>query len=429
MTRSRRRRTLGSTRNLKQSTKSRTLAQLLDATDRGALIELVRRLVALSPEAERTCFEYLREHTADAPNAKAQAAAGAAHALWSEIDPDLAGLDDFGGGDYATQDDVAERLHELEQVLRTHSIDRDDRRALLDDVLPYIQSGNAGMDDALYDVAYATCSDEKDLRNLAERFESIAQDWTIDHARRIYRQLGDRENYLRLRRHRMQYGADFHDLATFHWEQGERRQAMDTAREGLNKAEGRMDELRAFLAERAKTAGDRHGYLDLQLAQAVEHLTLASYQAFRKVCNAGEWKAYEPRVLEVLTSAWEGEQLAIRMHRGEYDRAVTILAAMKYPDGRYGPGGVLRAAAKLEQQYPEQIVAFYLSALKRTYNPTRNTYARWARAVQMARHVWIDILQTPAKWETFAKGLKSANLRRPAFQMEFAKIVPGWTEL
>lgn len=73
------------------------------------------------------------------------------------------------------------------------------------------------------------------------------------------------------------------------------------------------------------------------------------------------------------------------MHRGEYDRAVTILATMKYPDDRYGPGGVLRAAAKLEQKYPEQILAFYLSPLKRTYNPTRNTYARWARAVQGAR--------------------------------------------
>ena len=77
-------------------------------------------------------FRVLREHTAGTPNAKARAAAAAAHALWSEIDPDLAELDEFGGGDYATQDDVTDRLHELKQVLRTHPIDRDDRRALLE---------------------------------------------------------------------------------------------------------------------------------------------------------------------------------------------------------------------------------------------------------------------------------------------------------
>jgi len=421
------RRRRGSRRTLRG--RARTLAELLDAAERPALIELVRQLVALSPEAERTCFEYLRAHTAGTPKAKAGAAAGVAHALWSEIEPDLAELDDLGGGDYATQDDVSDRLHELEQLLRKHPIHRDDRRELLDDLLPYIQSGNAGMDDALYDVAYATCCDGEDLRNLAKRFEAIAKDWPIDHARRIYRRLGDRENYLRLRRHRMKYGADYHDLATFYWEQGERQQAMDTAREGLRKAEGRMDELRAFLAERAKTAGDRQGYLDLQLVQAVEHLTLASYKAFRKVCNAQEWTAYEPRVLEALTSAWDEERLTIHMHRGELDRAMTILAAMNHPDDRYGPGEVLRIAAKLEQIYPEQILAFYLSALKRTYNPTRSTYVRWARAVQKARHVWVDILQTPAQWEAYAKGLKSANLRRPAFQMEFAKVVPGWTQL
>jgi len=134
----------------------------------------------------------------------------------------------------------------------------------------------AGMDDALYDVAYAACRDDEDLRDLAERFEALGQDWPIDHARRIYRRLGDREKYLRLRLRRMQYGADYQDLATFYWEQGERQQALQVAREGLKKAEGRMDELRTFLAGRAKAAGDRQGYMELQLAQATEHLTLAS---------------------------------------------------------------------------------------------------------------------------------------------------------
>src|SRR5579862_5480403 len=101
------RRTLRGMLNGKQGTRARTLAQLLDATERPALIDLVRQLAALSPEAERTCFEYLREHTARTPKARASAAAGVADALWSEIDPDLAELDDLGGGDYATQDDVA----------------------------------------------------------------------------------------------------------------------------------------------------------------------------------------------------------------------------------------------------------------------------------------------------------------------------------
>jgi hypothetical protein len=191
----------------------------------------------ISPETEHTCFEYLRRHVAKTPDAKAEAAAGVVFTLWSEIEPDLAELDEYGGGGHETQDHVGELLYELGEKLQKDTVPRDDRRALLDEVLPYIRSGNAGMDDALYEVAYAACRDDDDLRDLAERFEALGKDWPIDHARRIYRRLGDRENDLALRSHRMKYGVDYHDLATFHWEQGDRQQALEVAREGF--AEGR----------------------------------------------------------------------------------------------------------------------------------------------------------------------------------------------
>jgi len=47
-------------------------------------------------------------------------------------------------------------------------------------------------------------------------------------------------------------GAVYNDLAAFYWEQGERDKAMVIAREGLKKAKDRMDELRAFIAKRAR---------------------------------------------------------------------------------------------------------------------------------------------------------------------------------
>jgi hypothetical protein len=53
-------------------------------------------------------------------------------------------------------------------------------------------------------------------------------------------------------RNQMEYGADYHDLATFHWEHGERDKAVAIAREGLQNAKGRMDELHAFVAKQAK---------------------------------------------------------------------------------------------------------------------------------------------------------------------------------
>ena len=139
---------------------------------------------------------------------------------------------------------------------------------------------------------------------------------------------------------------------------------------------------------------------------------------------------FEPRVLDAMKDAWKEEQLKIYMHRGEYDQAVGVLSAMRYPNVRFEGGEVLEIAAELEEQYPDRILAFYLSGLPRlNQNATRETYARWAKIVAKVRHMWVDVLKAPTKWDTFARQLKAANLRRSAFHEEFAKVVPGWNEL
>jgi hypothetical protein len=173
-------------------------------------------------------------------------------------------------------------------MLSRKKIDAGYRRELLNNVLPYIDSGNAGLDDDLYAVAYAACYDNHDLRMLAEAFEAMQGEWKIDHARRIYRKIGDRDKYLELRNRKMVYGGDYHDLASFYWKAGEKQQAMQVAEEGLRKGQGRMEELRQFVAQQAKDAGNRDRYLELQFSQTVDHLTCEKYKTFRKLCTVAE---------------------------------------------------------------------------------------------------------------------------------------------
>lgn len=85
-------------------------------------------------------------------------------------------------------------------------------------------------------------------------------------------------------------------------------EAMQVAEEGLRKGEGRMDELRQFLAKRAEDSGNRERYLDLQFAQATDRLTLDKYKAFKKMCMADEWAVFESKVLDRLTDTRETEQ-------------------------------------------------------------------------------------------------------------------------
>jgi len=50
--------------------------------------------------------------------------------LWYEIEPELSELDEYGGGDYDTMDDVGERLYQLVGVLNKVTLDQEDREDL-----------------------------------------------------------------------------------------------------------------------------------------------------------------------------------------------------------------------------------------------------------------------------------------------------------
>jgi hypothetical protein len=73
---------------------------------------------------------------------------------------------------------------------------------------------------------------------------------------------------------------------------------------------------------------------------------------------------------------------------------------------------------------------FYVSGLGNlTINASRREYAREALVMAKVRHIYPDLLKSGNGWEKFAGKIKRENLRRPAFQEELAKAVPGWKEL
>jgi hypothetical protein len=406
------------------------LVRLVSAADSDILGGLILELAGGEPEVRRKCFEFLKKHVV-LPEAELEEAEGEAlMALWMELEPDLSELDEYGGGDHRTENHVGTLLYELAQRLQKGKAQRVYRRQIQDEVIPYIKSGNAGMDDALYEVAYATCRDKEDWRNLAECLEAIGREWPQDHARSIYRRIGDNEDYLRLRVLKMKYGGDFHDLATFYWERGEKERAIQVAEDGRKKGEGRMDELRSFLAKRARESGDRQALLKLEFEQTIDHLTLEKYKAFEKLCKPDEWRNDEQKILTSLDDTWETEKLKICMYRKDFEQALDTLQEMGPPGGRFDDEYALKVAQKLEERFPKEIMAHYRSGLGNLkVNLPRKVYA--AKAVFMAkiRHMFIDIQKSPEGWEAFALPIKDANRRRPAFQEEMAKKVPGWRVL
>ncbi len=63
----------------------------------------------------------------------------------------------------------------------------------------------------------------------------------------------------------------------------------------------------------------------------------------------------------------------------------------------------------------------------------RKEYTRKAQIMKKAHHVLVDVLvdvlRDPPRWRGFALKVKQDYIKRPAFQEEFAKAVPGWQAL
>ena len=414
----------------KKKTPADSLPELLEAAKREMLIELIIKLAENRTDVRVECLEYLQKHLTLSTAQKSRSEGEIIMGLWGDLYSDLYDLDEYGGGDYDKEDGVTDLMQEIQTILENSTVDEEARRGLLDEVVPFIESGNAGMDDSLYDLAYATCRSYDDWLNLAEMLEAMNKDWPTDHARKIYRKLGEREKYLELRQKKMKYGNDYHDLATFYWDEGNRKEALSIAEKGMKNGVGRMDELRAFLSDRALEDGNREYYLAIQFEQAVDHLTLEKYKSFKKICSAEEWMLFEPKIVEQFDTSWASEQLKIRMEREEYDEALALLLKSNYPCHVGDSGEALLIAKQLEERFPEQILTYYLSGLTQlNNNAPRKEYARLTRVMVNVRSLLVDVMKDEARWKVFAAKVKGENLRKPAFQEEFGKVIAEWGEL
>ncbi|VVS93892.1 hypothetical protein [Desulfoluna spongiiphila] len=410
--------------------KTDALAELVKKAPVKVLREMILSLAEPGSDFYRAAMHYLTEKIAVAEALEKDESGEVILALWEALLPDLTELNEYGGGDYDLEDAVAGLLVKIDEQLSIGNTGYPQRRELLDNVLGFIQSGNSGMEDPLYDVAYACCYDETDLRWFAKKLEGLGSDWEVRNARNIYRKIGDRDKYLELRLAHLTTGMDYYDLVTFYWEEGEKAKALEMAQRGLKEGQGRMDELREFVAERAAQTGDRSTFLTLQFEQATDRITLESYLKFQDLCTEAEWKNYESKLLARLKKDTGSAALKIRMHRKEYDEALDLLTRYRYPRDAWVDAYIIETAKELETRFPEEILVYYLSGLgNMKSSATRDEYARQAKIIAKVRRVLVQIIGAKERWTAFATKTKADNRKRPAFQEEFERVVPGWKKL
>lgn len=204
----------------------KSLKNLINKADKQILEKLIINLTDTSNEVLVECLEFLGKKLDLNESEKESVSSYKCMAIWNQIQWKIEEFDDYGGGDEQAYEEVGGKIYEIIDELENKQTVKHIRIDLVEEIFPYIESGNAGLDDELHALVNAACYDEEDFRLLAQKYEKSKNKWNHNRAMRIYRKIGDDDKYLEMRKADLKYGNDYHDLATFYFEKGNQEEAI-----------------------------------------------------------------------------------------------------------------------------------------------------------------------------------------------------------
>lgn len=154
----------------------------------------------------------------------------------------------YGGCPESDEEDAYDEMSIMEDLIeKNHDISWLVRKEVLDELLEQIAEDNSGFTDYMVDLTVKLCYSKEERLYLADFLSMNGSSYYKEFASRIYREIGENQKYLVSRKAQLNYGSDYLDLASYYKQNGNAELALQTVLEGLNKAEGRLDDIYGYL--------------------------------------------------------------------------------------------------------------------------------------------------------------------------------------
>lgn len=223
----------------------KTLKKLIDKYDKKQLIDLVGYIVKSNEAGQQALLDYCQENsTADN------------HMLivnkqirqhWNKAAAIIQEFDMYGGGSHSDEEDAYNELEEVVELIENNSTSWEIRKSVLDEMIKFVASDNSGFTDYLVDVAVIMCTNKEENMYLAKYLEKYGNSYYKKMAARIFLNNGEDEKFLESKKANLIYGSDYLELAQYYESHGDKGKAVKIVQTGLNKADGRLDEIYAYL--------------------------------------------------------------------------------------------------------------------------------------------------------------------------------------
>lgn len=153
----------------------------------------------------------------------------------------------YGGGPESDEDDAYAALEDIAKLMEDNEVSWSVRKEILDQMLDFVQSDNSGFTDYLMDIAVIMCKNKQENLYLADFLTEKANSYYRGVAARIYLENGEDQKFIENKKANLQYGSDYLELAAYYEKHHDSEKALKIVLEGLNRTDGRLDEIYEYL--------------------------------------------------------------------------------------------------------------------------------------------------------------------------------------
>ena len=370
---------------------------------------------------------------------------------WEKAENIIGEFNSYGGGSEYEENEAYGYIESISELIP--SLSWTTRQKILDGMLVQYHYGNSGFDDALTDACFQMCNERDEWLYLAGKLESYGGSWDKKLVMNIYRIIGDDASFLEMRNKNLHYGSDYFELVQYYTEKGDMEKSLSYAHKGLEKGEGRIDHLVAYLfdyyegkrqideleklfavceqrkQEHATIAGRLFDYYKAEgdyenakkcLLNEFEYIGSRGldkhYGKVRDYLNDSDWKLVEHKLFTALKTRNIEGYLHICLEKGlkqEIYDIITEKATRWGADYDY-------FADKLKKDFPEKIIEYYFKLAINLVEggANRKSYKQSMKYFKKAKEIYLKVLKDKLRWEAKLAEIRGHYKTRRAFLEE-----------
>ena len=222
-----------------------TVSKMLENAEKEDLLDIISNMSQANHKAEKIILDWCKKNN---KSQQKKAAEIELENLWQDVQPIINEFNQYGGGPDSEMDEVCDNLWKMYEIVKQNDISWETRVVILDKMLEEFNIGNSGFDDILIDVASSFCNSPDENRYFADALAKGSSGYYRNYAAQLYRHIGDEDQFLKTKLDNLRYGSDYVEVAKYYAEKRDRKKEMEYIWKGLERCNGRLDELINYVA-------------------------------------------------------------------------------------------------------------------------------------------------------------------------------------